>query len=99
MARKNRNAAGKLPPHVAQELRQARENRSSWLWLDGAELTEVPEEVFDLADLRDINLSGNRLKTIPERLWDLPKLEGVYLIGNPIESLPNRPGLTIDWPT
>src|SRR5207237_449675 len=89
-------AAGEFRSDIARALRRAREEGLSWLQLDGAELTEIPEKVFDLTDLKNIDLSGNRLKTIPERLWDLPRLEHVNLIVNPLESLPNRPGLTID---
>ena len=96
--RRKRKAAAQLQPDVAVELRHPREVHSQWLWLANKELTEIPEELFDLTDLEIIDLSGNRLTTVPERLWDLPKLAETILVGNPLESLPDRPGVTIDGP-
>jgi len=98
MAKKIRRAAAELPREIADALRRIREERRSWLGLDGCALNEIPEEVFALTDLEYIDLSRNELRSIPERLWDLPKLRDVNLIGNPIESLPDRPGLVIDVP-
>ncbi len=98
MAKKKRMAAVKLPQEIAEELRRFREERWPWLELNGRGLNEIPEEVFALTDLKDIDLSGNELRSIPERLWDLPNLRSVNLIGNPVEILPDRPGLFVDVP-
>lgn len=84
---------------LLQTLRQAYESRTPWLNLDSFGLTEIPEEVFALTELEELDLSRNAIRTVPERLWDLPNLRHVVLIGNPIESLPDRPGLIIDRPT
>ncbi|HEY3569545.1 MAG TPA: COR domain-containing protein [Thermoanaerobaculia bacterium] len=88
-----------LTERVEGELQHFRESDSVHLRLQGYDLTEIPEEVFEITKIETIDLHNNRLETIPERLWDLPKLRSVCLIGNPIKSLPNRPGLVIDGST
>ncbi len=96
-APRSRKATSNLPPSVAKALTLAHSNRSKSLWLGGfPELTEIPEEVFALDHLEDIDLSSTGFQTVPERLWDLPNLRSVSLFDCPIESLPNRPGLGID---
>src|SRR4051794_28950785 len=82
----------------AQELQRVRDERSSLLFMSNWELTEIPEDVFDMKDVEFIFLDGNHLRTLPERLWDLPELKFVDVTRNPIESLPDRPGLFIDLP-
>lgn len=54
-----------------------------------AELTEFPEEIFDLADsLEVLNLSGNRLRDLPAELPRLRKLRVLFCSDNPFEQLP-----------
>src|SRR5918992_1169051 len=84
----------------AEEIRRAREFQTAWLDLSDCDLTEIPEEVFELTGLETLDLAHNQLKSIPDRLWDnLPNLRHVTLIHNPIENLPNRSGLSIDVQT
>jgi hypothetical protein len=56
----------------AQALQRARDKRSGLLFMSDWELTEIPEEVFELNDVKLIFLDGNQLRRLPERLWDLP---------------------------
>jgi hypothetical protein len=52
-------------------------------------LTELPHEVFDLADtLEVINLSGNRLRALPHQLGRLHKLQVLFASDNEFEVLP-----------
>jgi len=99
MARKKKNAVDESPSYLTEELRRVRESGSKWLHLGNADLTEIPEEVYDLIFLESIDVSFNRLRSIPQRLWDLPKLRSVNVIGNPIESLPDGRRVIIDGPT
>src|SRR5262245_15793496 len=98
MPRKSKQARPQWKKDVAQELRIAKEAQFGWVRLDSCELREVPEDVFDMKHLENLDLSENLLKTVPESLWDLPSFRDVTLIGNPIERLPNRKGLIIDLP-
>jgi GTPase SAR1 family protein len=78
-------------------LRQPQEPPVPWLHLDGLRLEKIPDEVFELTHLEELDLSDNALWTVPDRLWDeLPNLRHVVLIGNPLNYLPDRPGLIID---
>ena len=53
------------------------------------DLTEVPEEVFGLADtLEVLNLSGNRLRKLPHQLTKLHKLQVLFASDNDFEVLP-----------
>lgn len=52
-------------------------------------LTEVPREVFDLADTLEIlNLTGNRLSTLPADLGCLRKLKIIFCSSNEFAELP-----------
>lgn len=59
-------------------------------------LTELPEEVFALADtLEVLNLSGNRLRELPHQLSRLHKLQVLFASDNDFEVLPEVLG---DYP-
>ena len=79
-------------------VRVAENLHGDFLDLSGQGLSEIPDEVFAMTQLRYVDLSENHLRNIPERFWNLPALKTVVLLNNPIESLPNRPGLLIDLP-
>ncbi|WP_090142590.1 leucine-rich repeat-containing protein kinase family protein [Limnohabitans sp. DM1] len=52
-------------------------------------LTEVPDEVFALADtLEVLNLSGNRLRDLPHQLSQLHKLQVLFASDNDFTALP-----------
>ena len=54
-----------------------------------ADLTEIPREIFDLADsLEVLNLSGNRLSRLPDDLPRLHKLKVIFCSENPFSELP-----------
>lgn len=54
-----------------------------------ADLTELPDEVLQLADtLEVLNLSDNRLNTLPDWLPRLHRLRVVFASGNPFTELP-----------
>jgi Leucine-rich repeat (LRR) protein len=85
------------PEDVAQAIARVRASRFSSLDLSKANLTEIPEEVFELVHLSFINLSHNRLEAVPSRLINaLPHLRWINLAGNPLKALPSHVILTID---
>ncbi|WP_394558779.1 leucine-rich repeat-containing protein kinase family protein [Aquipseudomonas alcaligenes] len=54
-----------------------------------ADLTELPDEIFALADsLEVLNLSGNRLRALPHDLSRLHRLKVLFCSDNPFEILP-----------
>ena len=53
------------------------------------DLTEFPQEIFDLADTLEIlNLSGNQLRSLPDDFGRLSKLRILFCSDNPFEHLP-----------
>lgn len=99
MASNKKNVSNARLVRVSEKIERFKTHKSTWLDLTHAGLTEIPEEVFDLVELEEIDLGGNKLKALPARLWDLPRLKWVGLLGNPLKALPNRPGLAIDAQT
>jgi len=76
------------PMHTLEQLRSGALAGTRRLDL-ACGLTELPEEVFDLADtLEVLNLSGNRLRDLPHQLPRLPKLQVLFASDNDFTTLP-----------
>jgi len=79
----------------------ARREQSKRLDLSGhilfGELDKIPDAVFDLPQLENLNLSRNNIREVPERIRDLANLKSLSVVGNPIEKVPDIPGLAMDW--
>lgn len=74
--------------HTLEQLRRGELAGATRLDLS-AGLTELPEEIFDLADsLEVLNLSGNRLSRLPAQLSHLHKLRILFCSDNPFTALP-----------
>lgn len=58
------------------------------LTLSRLNLTELPNSIGDLKELRLLNLSSNRLKNLPESFQNLNNLEILHLNGNSFRVLP-----------
>lgn len=54
------------------------------------ELEELPEEVGELLDMRNLCISSNRLSSLPSSLGKLLLLEFLYANGNRLGSLPEE---------
>lgn len=63
---------------------------SDKLDLSDCELTEVPEEVFNLSNLRELSLAGNQLTTLPGSIAALSNLERFVIAGNRLRDLPEE---------
>ncbi len=58
--------------------------------LQSPKLTTIPENVFEMSNLRILDLSFNRIGTISPKILKLEKLETLYLSGNQyLTSLPD----------
>jgi Leucine-rich repeat (LRR) protein len=53
------------------------------------EITDLPENLFQLSSLRKINLNQNKLKNLPDLFAQLPKLKSLSLDDNLLEELPD----------
>ncbi|MCU1716886.1 leucine-rich repeat-containing protein kinase family protein [Pseudomonas sp. 5P_3.1_Bac2] len=74
--------------HTLEQLRSGQLQGITRLDL-AADLTELPEEVFQLADsLEVLNLSNNRLSDLPSTLPRLHKLRVLFCSDNPFTALP-----------
>lgn len=57
------------------------------------ELTQFPQEIFDLADsLEILDLSNNKLSSLPKDLYRLHQLKILFISNNEFEHLPNALG-------
>ncbi|MGH7455154.1 MAG: leucine-rich repeat domain-containing protein, partial [bacterium] len=60
--------------------------------LSGLELTALPSEIGQLANLLRLNLSNNRLTTLPQEIGQLTNLMELYLHKNQLTTLPPEIG-------
>ncbi|CAM9613595.1 unnamed protein product, partial [Choristocarpus tenellus] len=56
-------------------------------------LKEIPEDIFQLINLRTLNLASNALKIIPGALCSLTKLKTLRVDNNKLETLPDLSAL------
>jgi Leucine-rich repeat (LRR) protein len=60
--------------------------------LDRLDLLEIPEKIFELFNLKFLNLSSNLLTSVSGNISKLTKLEEIYLNKNKLTELPNEMG-------
>ncbi len=63
-------------------------DQTTTLFIHNRNLTEIPEAVFGLKNLKALTLSGNKIKNISARINTLKHLEYVDLSNNLIEAFP-----------
>lgn len=61
--------------------------------LDGWGLKSIPQEIFDLKNLRTLSLEFNQIEEIPEELSNLNSLKSFYLNYNQLKRLPSSIGM------
>ena len=66
---------------------EAQRDNAEELNLSGMGLTELPESLGRLTQLRSLELSGNQLKELPESLGQLTQLQTLNLCNNQLTSL------------
>jgi internalin A len=76
-----------LTDNIARALLDARE--TGLLRIHDEPLGEVPREVRELPDLRELRLAGCSIHTLPDWLSELTSLTHIELAGNPISDLPH----------
>jgi internalin A len=82
--------AEKTPEQIALErINEVRQNQRKELNLVGLGLSKLPSELFQLQNLRILNLRNNNIISLPEGIKQLNSLRFLNLAGNPI-SIPEE---------
>lgn len=63
------------------------------LSLGGNEFQQIPDQIFELSNLRSLYIGGNQLQSLPRKIRNLEKLQNLYLGGNQLDELPFEVGL------
>ncbi len=77
---------------AAERIKVARELDAYDLDLSGLGLTQLPESIGELSQLRHLSVADNRLTSLPESIGRLTQLQEVYFSGNQLTSLPESIG-------
>ena len=85
-----------IPTHFLEKIQEARENNLELLDLSNyyrfPKLTYIPEEVFELKQIKVLNLSYNKIKQLPESIGNLSNLTKLDLSKNRLSYLPESIG-------
>ena len=68
--------------------RAARKNHTT-VYLTGKGISQLPDEIGELANLRQLYLSTNKLTSLPESIGNLTNLHQLWLDGNQLTTLPS----------
>ncbi|NER33110.1 MAG: hypothetical protein F6J93_03360 [Oscillatoria sp. SIO1A7] len=71
-----------------QRIEEARQTGATELYLAGMNLTELPEAIASLTQLKVLNLSYNQLTEFPEAIASLTRLQELDLSENQLKELP-----------
>ncbi len=83
------SSKSEIPSHVRQRIQRAQATNATELDLSYCGLIAVPDEVFELQQLRVLNLNLNRLTTLPDAVTRLTNLKTLYLSVNQLTTLPD----------
>ena len=78
------------PGEAAEKaIEEARKSKAIALRLSGLRLTELPASIWDLAELRALDVSRNRLTVLPDKIGHLARLEGLDVSHNYLTAVPS----------
>ena len=66
--------------------------RELYITRDKEGITQIPDKIGELKDLKKLALYGNNISQLPGSIGQLIHLEVLYIDGNPIEKLPETIG-------
>jgi len=69
-------------------LDDAIKHKSDRLYISGHQLTELPERIRELSEMRDLEIFEQDLYRLPEELFELSKLERLRILTADLESIP-----------
>jgi internalin A len=77
---------------LLQLIQQAKENQSTILDLSRKDLTELPPDIAQLSDLKQLDLGINQLRLLPPEIGQLSNLQVLHLSFNQLIQLPREIG-------
>ncbi len=73
---------------VLQKIDRGADTNAMELNLSKMELTEIPEAIAALKQLKNFDLRSNRITIVPQLLAQMPKLTKLGLDNNPLSNVP-----------
>lgn len=87
------NRSKKVPEWALEKIKEARETQSLTLFLHGSygkePLFTIPNEVFELSNLRHISITDTEISKIPKSITRLRKLSSLRFSDNKIREIPS----------
>ena len=80
----------KVSQHILDKIRKAKKFRATSLNLSNLQLAKIPDSVFELNNVREIDLSKNKLTELPKEILGLKKLLEINLSNNNFEKFPEN---------
>jgi internalin A len=74
------------------KISEARKAKATVLDLSGLDLTSVPDELWELTQLEELDIGKNNLKALPQQIGRLARLTKVILDYNNLDTLPESIG-------
>lgn len=87
----------KVREEIERTLQEGKKRLSLPSYLLGEPLHEIPDVVFGLTELEELDLTQNNIRVVPERIRELTNLKRLFLFHNPVEKLPDIPGVALNW--
>lgn len=66
------------------------QNQVIEIYLNGLNLKEIPEEIFELKHLKRVDCVKNKITSLSTKFTDLPELEKIFLFSNKIVEIPEE---------
>ena len=86
-----------IPQRFREKIKEAKEQQLEELDLSYGQLTQIPDEVFELIHLKKLDLNNNNIRHIPSQVSRLINLNSLNLIGN--EELTDIPHELVQLPS
>lgn len=81
-----------MTSYIHDLIEAAYRSRAKWIRLPSRYVTEIPESIGKLRNLKSLYLSGNTIKILPESIGQLRNLRNLDLSNNLIETIPESIG-------
>ncbi|MCV6636584.1 leucine-rich repeat domain-containing protein [Candidatus Albibeggiatoa sp. nov. NOAA] len=82
----------RTPNQVEQRIAQVRRDKTPYLDLSACELSELPDAVWELTWLEELDLYANHLTVLPSEIAKLKQLRILDMEGCPLQTLPAEIG-------